>query len=68
MKILKVFSFCFFFSYIISSPRETQFIWTFQKQSSYSFSDDQLSYTYGGDRYVSLFVITFTSSYEDKKK
>ena len=66
MKILKVFSFgFFFFSYIISSQRETQFVWTFQKQSSYSFSDDQLSYTYGGDRYVSLFVITFTCSYEE---
>ncbi|XP_027044003.1 UPF0577 protein KIAA1324-like homolog isoform X2 [Pocillopora damicornis] len=49
------------YSYIISSPRETQFIWTFQKQSSYSFSDDQLSYTYGGDR-VKIYSITVNNT------
>ncbi|XP_078343658.1 endosome/lysosome-associated apoptosis and autophagy regulator family member 2-like isoform X2 [Oculina patagonica] len=49
------------YSYIISSQRSTEFIWTFQKQSSYSFEYNGLSHTYVNDR-VKIYSITINNT------
>ncbi|CAH3117900.1 unnamed protein product [Porites lobata] len=48
------------YSYIISSQRSTEFSWTFQKHSSYSFDDSESS-TYTNDR-VKIFSITVNNT------
>ena len=47
------------FRYLLSSQESTEFIWTFQKHSVYSFDNDA-SHSYSNDRYVVFFSIYST--------
>lgn len=49
---MKISTFDFCFSYIISSQRSTEFIWIFQKDNSFYFENDGLSHSHINDRYV----------------
>lgn len=48
------------YSYVISSPRSTAFIWTFQKHKVYSFGNDA-SVSHGNDR-VKIYSITINNT------
>ena len=51
-----------FFRYLLSSRKSTEFIWTFQKHSVYSFDNDA-SQSYSNDRYVLFFFYLYFISF-----